>query len=84
MPKTKAKPVSCESCQSNGLTRRVATYPVRLTEAAGKLAGKEIHIHRVALYKCDDCGYLMPTSAGMAKVKRCVGTTFGFLLDAQR
>jgi len=84
MPKKNTKPMSCELCEGESLTRRVTTYPVRLTEAAGKLAGKEIHIHRVALHQCETCGHLMPTPVGMAKVQRCIGTTMGFLLDASR
>jgi hypothetical protein len=51
--------------------RRVTTYPVQLTEPPS-LAGKQIHVHRVALHECQACGHLMPTAAGRAKVERCV------------
>jgi hypothetical protein len=72
MKKTKSsKPPACTRCASAQLTRHIATYPVRLT-APEKLAGKEIHVGRVALYQCDACGQLMPTPAGQAKVDRCV------------
>ena len=71
MPKAKAKLESCEKCAGLSLTRAVTTYPVRL-RGPGKLEGKEVHVHRVALYRCEDCGHLMPTPAGQAKVDRCV------------
>jgi len=82
MPKTKAKTISCDACQGHALTKRIATYPVRLT--SGELAGKEIHVDRVALHQCDICGHLMPTPAGQAKVQRCVGRATEFLLGASR
>jgi hypothetical protein len=71
MPKAKIKSASCEKCASSALIRKITAYPVRLT-GPGKLAGKEIHVLRVALYECEACGYLMPTPAGLAKVERCV------------
>ena len=72
MKKTKnSKPLVCTGCAGTALTRRITTYPVRLT-APEKLAGKEIHVGRVALYECDCCGHLIPTPAGQAKVNRCV------------
>ena len=71
MPKAKTKPDLCEKCAGSSLTRKVTTYPVRLT-GPGNLAGKQIHVNRVALYECDRCGHLMPTAAGQAKVNRCV------------
>jgi hypothetical protein len=51
--------------------RRITTHPVRLTEPAS-LAGKEIHVHRVALQECQTCGCRILTPAGRAKVERCV------------
>jgi len=36
------------------------------------LAGKEIHVHRVALQECEGCGHRILTRAGRAKVERCV------------
>jgi hypothetical protein len=36
------------------------------------LAGKEIHVHRVALQECKACGCRILTRAGRAKVDRCV------------
>jgi DNA-directed RNA polymerase subunit RPC12/RpoP len=68
---TSSKPDRCPICAGPALVRRRTTYPVRLTEPA-PLAGKEIHVHRVALYECRSCGHLMPTRAGQAKVDRLV------------
>jgi hypothetical protein len=68
---TSGKPDRCLRCAGPALVRRMTTYPVRLTEPA-PLAGKEIHVHRVALYECQSCGHLMPTRAGQAKVDRLV------------
>ena len=65
-----SKPMTCAQCAGNLLQRRIATYPVELTEPPS-LAGKQIHVHRVALYECQTCGHLMPTAAGK-KVERCV------------
>ena len=85
MPNRKAKlnkPDACGKCGAADLERRITTYPVRLTEP-DNLAGKEIHVGRVALYECLSCGYLMPTLAGQAKVERCVGLVIEFLLANQ-
>ena len=74
MPKASAAsrtPDRCPRCGGPALVRRITTYPVRLTEPAA-LAGKEIHVHRVALYECQSCGHLIPTRAGQAKVDRLV------------
>jgi hypothetical protein len=65
-----SKPI-CTNCAGTALSRRITTYPVRLTGPA-PLTGKEIHVHRVALHECQSCGHLMPTPAGQAKVERCV------------
>lgn len=62
-----SKPSVCSYCASNSLVRRIATYPVHL---AGPLEGKQVHVGRVALYECQNCGHLMPTRAGQAKVDR--------------
>ena len=59
--------------------RRITTYPVRLT-GPGDLAGKEIHVHRVALYKCQSCQHLMRTPAGQAKLERCVASGIALFL----
>src|SRR6266849_2310319 len=57
--KTKSsKPTACAACHGTDLVRQIATYPVLLT---GQLAGKQIHVGRVALYECQTCGHLMPT-----------------------
>ena len=64
-----SKPTLCEVCAGTKLVRRITTYPVRLT---GPLEGKEIHVGRVALHECQNCGHLMPTAAGRAKVARHV------------
>jgi len=61
------------------LQRRIATYPVHLTEPPS-LAGKQIHVHRVALHQCPSCGHLIPTAAGQAKVERCVARGIEFFL----
>jgi hypothetical protein len=65
------KPVICTNCAATVLDRRITTYPVRLTDPPA-LAGREIHVGRVALYVCRACGHLMPTVAGQAKIERCV------------
>lgn len=67
----RSKPTSCTECGGTVLQRRIATYPVELTDPPS-VAGKQIHVHRVALYECASCGHLMPTAAGQAKVDRCV------------
>ena len=81
MPKTTAtsKPAVCASCSDSSLVRRVTTYPLRLTNPPS-LAGREIHVGRVALYECQSCGHLMPTAAGQAKIERCVGQSMKLLL----
>lgn len=65
----------CAQCHSTQLKRKLATYPVQLD---GKLKDKRIDVYRVELDRCRQCGHLMPTKAGAAKVKRCVkkGTEF--------
>jgi hypothetical protein len=71
MGRMPAKAKSCTNCAGTVLVRRITTYAVRLTGPA-PLAGKEIHVHRVALHECQSCWHLMPTPAGQAKVDRCV------------
>jgi hypothetical protein len=78
MPR-RPKPTACTQCGSTLLRRRIATYPVHLTEPPS-LAGKEIHVHRVALHECQSCGHLTPTVAGQAKVERCVARGIEFFL----
>lgn len=77
---TTTKPSACLHCSATTLTRRITTYPVRLT-APQKVAGKIVMVGRVALYQCDTCGYLMPTPAGQAKVTRCVDRMLIFFLE---
>jgi hypothetical protein len=79
MPQAKSRPDACAECGANDLERRIMTYPVRLT-GPGKLVGKEIHVGRVALYECLSCGNLMPTPAGQAKLRRCLGRVIQSLL----
>jgi len=79
----KAKPLTCPNCAGTALVRRITTYPVRLTNPA-ELIGKEIHVHRVALYECQSCDHLMPTPAGQAKLARCVQQGIDFLLGRLR
>jgi len=74
---------ACGKCGGNDLQRRITTYPAQLT-GPEKLAGKVIHVGRVALYVCLSCGYLMPTPAGQAKVDRCVGRVIEILLAHPR
>jgi hypothetical protein len=69
---------SCKNCASNSLKRTLATYPVHLTD---RLAGKRIDVYRVELDQCRDCGHLMPTPKGQAKVKRCVKKGRKFFLN---
>ena len=64
-----SRAAACEVCAATDLVRRITTYPVKLT---GSLEGKEIHVGRVALHECQNCGHLMPTPAGQAKVNRNV------------
>ncbi len=77
------KPLTCTNCAGTAFVRRITTYPVRLTSPAA-LAGKEIHVHRVALHECQSCGHLMPTPAGQAKVARCVQRGIDFFLGRLR
>ena len=64
-----AAPRLCERCSGPSLKRKIATYPVDLT---GRLAGRRVDVYRVELDQCRQCGHLMPTPEGQAKVKRCV------------
>ena len=78
MPR-RTKPTTCTQCGGPRLQRRITTYPVELTEPPS-LAGKQIHVHRVALSECQSCGHLMPTAAGQAKVERCGARGMEFFL----
>ena len=62
-------PSLCERCASPSLKRKIATYPVDLT---GQPAGRRVDVYRVEFDQCRQCGHLMPTPEGRAKVKRCV------------
>lgn len=76
--KTKSsKPAACEVCAGTDLVRRITTYPVQLT---GPLAGREVHVGRVALHECQSCGQHMPTPAGQAKVDRNVNMAIRLFL----
>jgi hypothetical protein len=81
MAKTTASSKSsvCTNCAATALNRRITTYPVRLTEPP-TLAGREIHVGRVALYVCRACGHLMPTAAGQAKIERGVAISMRVFL----
>lgn len=81
MPAKKDKPAFCAQCQGVSLKRRVTTYPVTLTQPK-QIAGKRVDVFRVALHECQDCGHLMPTPAGQAKVERCVKRGIEFFLGA--
>jgi hypothetical protein len=78
MPR-RSKPTTCTQCGGGHVQRRITTYPVHLT-APPALAGKQIHVHRVALHECQACGHLMSTPAGQAKVERCVARGIEFFL----
>lgn len=78
MPR-RTKPTTCTQCGGGRVQRRITTYPVHLTEPQS-LAGKQIHVHRVALHECQSCGHLMPTAAGQAKVERCVARGIALFL----
>lgn len=79
MPR-RTKPTTCLQCGRALLHRRIATYPVELTEPPS-LAGKQIHVHRTRTREARrSCGHLMPTSAGQAKVDRCVARGIEFFL----
>ncbi len=52
-----SRPDACAKCGGYTLERRIAAIPARLT-APEKLAGKEIHVGRVAQYECLSCGDL--------------------------
>ncbi|AWP24247.1 hypothetical protein C4901_13690 [Acidiferrobacter sp. SPIII_3] len=41
-------------------------------DLTGRLAGRRVDVYRVELDRCRQCGHLMPTPEGQAKVKRCV------------
>lgn len=73
------KPTTCTHCGGAHLRRRITTFPVELREPPA-LAGKQIHVHRVALHECQSCGHLMPTAAGRAKIERCVARGIEFFL----
>lgn len=59
----------CRACGGARLRRRLATYPAHLN---GPLKGRRVDVYRVELDQCRDCGHLMPTPEGQAKIKRCV------------
>lgn len=83
MPTSKEMPAACAQCDGATLKRRVATYPIILKQPK-KLAGKRIDVYRVALHECQDCGTLMPTAAGQAKVERCLQRGIETFLGASR
>jgi hypothetical protein len=69
MPKTS----TCQNCASGALKRLSTTYPLTLP-------GRRLDVARVQVLQCADCGHLMPTSAGQAKLERALHA-FGALLD---
>ncbi len=70
---------ACQQCSSTSLKRTVATYPVQLT---GMLAGRHLDVYRVELDRCRQCGHLMPTPEGKAKIKRCVKVGKKAIIDS--
>jgi hypothetical protein len=83
IPTKTEMPKACAHCSGATLKRRVAAYPVILKQPE-KLAGKRIDVYRVALHECQDCGKLMPTAAGQAKVERCLQRGIEMFLEAPR
>lgn len=77
-PKSNKTPTVCKACDGTDLARRITTYPVML---GGKLEGRQINVGRVALHECQLCGYMMPTTAGQAKVDRLVSECIKMLLS---
>lgn len=74
-------PRACTQCHGRSLTRCLATYPVPLT---GRLKGRRVDVYRVELDRCRDCGHLMPTPEGQAKVRRCVKVGKRAILESLR
>ena len=64
-----AAPSLSEGCSSPSLKHQIATYPVDLTD---RLSGRHVDVYRVELDRCRQCGHLMPTAEGRAKIKRCI------------
>ncbi|WP_297444982.1 hypothetical protein [Acidiferrobacter sp.] len=72
---------ACAQCHGQSLKRCLATYPVPLT---GRLRGRRVDVYRVELDRCRDCGHLMPTPEGQAKVRRCVKVGKRAILESLR
>lgn len=68
------KPRTCQKCGSATLKRRSTTYPI-------ELKGRRIDVQRVKLDECGDCGFLMPTPEGHAKIQRCTQIVVHALLN---
>ena len=69
----KPKTRTCRKCGSGNLKRRSTTYPLTLP-------GRQLNVERVKVHECSDCGHLMPTPEGEAKLLRCL-QVFGEMLD---
>lgn len=67
------KPRTCPKCGGRDLKRRSTTYPL-------SLPGRQINVERVKVHECSQCGHLMPTPEGEAKLARCL-QVFGQMLD---
>lgn len=74
-PKTPLPKRACQQCRSTSWKHKSATYPVFLD---GALKGKRLDIYRVDLHQCRQCGHLMPTRKGRAKINRCTKTGIEF------
>ena len=44
------------------------------------LPGRQINVARVQVHECADCGALTPTTAGQAKLQRCLAA-IGTMLE---
>jgi YgiT-type zinc finger domain-containing protein len=71
------KPRTCQNCGSRTLKPRSTTYPLLLP-------GRQINVARVKLHECADCGHLMPTPEGQAKLQRCLQVFIGILDNTQK
>ena len=67
-----------------GLVDTINDLSVVRIRPTGPLEGKEVHVGRVALHECQNCGHLMPTPAGQAKVNRNVSLSIRLFLGQLR
>ncbi|MBF0209021.1 MAG: hypothetical protein HQK53_19345 [Oligoflexia bacterium] len=63
----------CEKCAGEKYKSKFASVPVNV-------ANRTLVVNRVAVKECLNCHNLHPTSAGEAKINRCLGS-FALLLS---